>query len=50
LFLRCWGIGEDVAAEICDRFTLEGRHPEPLRVARIVARSVYGLCGDALSE
>ncbi len=50
LFMRCWGIGEDVAAEICNRFTLEGRHPEPLRVARIVARSAYGLCGDALPE
>ena len=50
LFMRCWGIDEDVAAEICDRFTLEGRHPEPVRVARIVARSAYGFCGDASPE
>jgi len=37
-FLRSWGIDTDDAARLCRDFTLEGKIPEPLRVARLCAR------------
>ena len=38
VFVRSWGISEDDAAVLCRDFTLDGKIPEPLRVARICAR------------
>ncbi|MCX6682821.1 MAG: DUF99 family protein [Methanoregula sp.] len=40
LFLRSWGIDISDASRLCDDFTREGKIPEPLRVARICARSI----------
>lgn len=40
IFLRSWGISCDDAARFCDDFTLEGKIPEPLRVARLCARNI----------
>jgi endonuclease V-like protein UPF0215 family len=37
-FIRSWGIEADDAARLCRDFTLEGKIPEPLRVARLCAR------------
>ncbi len=39
IFIRSWGIGHRDAAVLCNDFTLEGKIPEPLRVARLCARS-----------
>ncbi|OPY37696.1 MAG: hypothetical protein A4E35_01125 [Methanoregula sp. PtaU1.Bin051] len=41
IFLRSWGISGADAAKFCDAFTLEGRIPEPLRVARLCARQAF---------
>ena len=38
IFIRCWGLPLNDAARLCNDFTLEGRIPEPLRVARLCAR------------
>lgn len=38
IFIRAWGISHDDAACFCTDFTLEGKIPEPLRVARLCAR------------
>jgi len=38
IYLRSWGMTETDAATLCRDFTLEGKIPEPLRVARICAR------------
>ena len=43
IFLRSWGISEADAVRFCDAFTLEGKIPEPLRVARLCARSMIAL-------
>ncbi|MCQ1539497.1 DUF99 family protein [Methanocalculus taiwanensis] len=40
VFLRRAGIPPDTAFRIINRFTLDGRVPEPVRVARLFARSV----------
>jgi endonuclease V-like protein UPF0215 family len=40
IFIRTWGIGNSDAIKLCDDFTLEGKIPEPLRVARLCARSI----------
>jgi endonuclease V-like protein UPF0215 family len=40
VFVRAWGIGLPDAIRLCDDFTLEGKIPEPLRVARLCARSI----------
>ncbi len=42
VYLRTVGIDDDAAAETIRAFTPEGRRPEPIRVARLAARS-----GDA---
>jgi endonuclease V-like protein UPF0215 family len=41
LFLRSWGINMPDATRLCDDFTLEGKVPEPLRVARLCAHNVF---------
>lgn len=38
-FIRCWGIAEDSAARLSRELTLDGKIPEPLRVARLCARA-----------
>jgi hypothetical protein len=45
IYLRTAGISPADAARLCDDFTLDGKIPEPLRVARLLARQV--LSGDA---
>ena len=39
IYLRSWGIDSKEASYLCDSFTKEGRIPEPLRVAGIIARA-----------
>jgi hypothetical protein len=41
VFLRSWGIGLADAGRLVSAFTLEGKVPEPLRVARICARAAH---------
>ena len=50
LFIRPCGLSPGDAARLCNDFTHEGRVPEPLRVARLVARGVVrsALCGDVV--
>jgi endonuclease V-like protein UPF0215 family len=38
VFIRAWGLDPCDAAQLCNDFTLEGKIPEPLRVARLCAR------------
>jgi endonuclease V-like protein UPF0215 family len=40
IYLRPYGISEKEAGQLCDAFTLDGKIPEPLRVARLCARAV----------
>lgn len=40
IFIRCWGIDSCDGARLCNDFTLEGKIPEPLRVARLCARKL----------
>ncbi|WP_440950581.1 endonuclease dU [Methanosphaerula subterraneus] len=47
IYLRLAGIGLHEAGFICDRFTLDGRVPEPLRVARLMARALMRGTGSA---
>ncbi|MDD3217532.1 MAG: DUF99 family protein [Methanoculleus sp.] len=47
LFIRPYGISHGDAAKVCNDFTHEGRVPEPLRVARLIAR---GLVRSSLCE
>lgn len=39
LFIRCWGLSQKRAVAILNSFTLQGAVPEPVRVAKIAARS-----------
>lgn len=39
LFIRCWGLSQNKALAILNAFTLQGSVPEPIRVAKMVARS-----------
>ena len=39
LFIRCWGLNQRRALAILDSFTLQGSIPEPIRVAKLAARS-----------
>ena len=43
IFIRSWGIPHKEAAALCNDFTLDGRIPEPLRVARLCARRLSKL-------
>jgi endonuclease V-like protein UPF0215 family len=38
-FLRAWGMEQADAARLCTDFTIDGKVPEPCRVARLVARA-----------
>lgn len=51
LFIRPYGLSVDDAARLCNDFTHEGRVPEPIRVARLIARGTVrsALCGGAVS-
>jgi hypothetical protein len=40
VFIRCFGIDAGDGARLCNDFTMEGRIPEPLRVARLCARKL----------
>lgn len=44
IFIRGWGISPPDAARLCNDFTLEGKIPEPLRVARLCARAAHAFC------
>jgi endonuclease V-like protein UPF0215 family len=39
LFIRYWGLSQKRAVAILDSFTLQGSVPEPIRVAKLAARS-----------
>ena len=39
VYIRSWGLIDADAAKICDEFTLDGKIPEPIRVARLSARA-----------
>jgi uncharacterized protein len=39
LFIRCWGVSQRKAIAILNSFTLQGSLPEPIRVAKLAARS-----------
>lgn len=39
VFLRAWGCTEKEGKELVNYFTTDGRIPEPLRVARLIARA-----------
>jgi len=41
IFIRGWGISLADATRLCSDFTLAGRVPEPLRVARLCARAAH---------
>jgi endonuclease V-like protein UPF0215 family len=45
IYIRGWGIDEDKAARLCNDFTASGKIPEPLRVARLMARAMMQ-CGE----
>ncbi len=40
VFVRCAGIGDSISRKLLDRFTLQGSIPEPVRVARLFAKSI----------
>jgi uncharacterized protein len=40
IFIRCWGIDAGDGSRLCNDFTREGKIPEPLRVARLLARKL----------
>ena len=42
MYLRSWGLDPADAGRLCTAFTCEGKIPEPLRVARLVARAAHG--------
>lgn len=46
VFIRSCGIVEEDAARLCNGFTYEGRVPEPIRVARLIARGVVRSSGS----
>jgi uncharacterized protein len=43
IYIRAWGLSHEEAARFCDDFTLDGKIPEPLRVARLCARNLPDL-------
>ena len=40
IFIRCSGISVDDTKNVIDKFTLQGAIPEPIRIARLLSRSV----------
>jgi len=49
IYLRSYGMSAADAARFCDDFTLDGKIPEPLRVARLCARQFFASL-DALKK
>ncbi|WP_214019697.1 DUF99 family protein [Methanoculleus sp.] len=47
LFIRSYGLSIEDAARLCNDFTREGRMPEPVRVARLIARGIVRSSGSA---
>jgi endonuclease V-like protein UPF0215 family len=47
IYIRGWGIDDGEAARLCNDFTAVGKIPEPLRVARLMARAMMQ-CGQEL--
>ena len=45
IFLRAWEMSPTDAMKLCNDFTLEGKIPEPLRVARLCSRHLVN-CGS----
>ncbi len=43
LYIRSWGITSKMAVSMLDAFTLQGAIPEPVRLAKLVARSALML-------
>jgi hypothetical protein len=43
LFIRYWGLSQKRAVAVLDSFTLQGSVPEPIRVAKLAARSCSSL-------
>ena len=41
LFVRCWGLSQHQALAILNPLTLQGSVPEPIRVAKLVARALH---------
>jgi len=39
IFVRSWGMAFNDASRLCSDFTKDGKVPEPLRVARLIAKS-----------
>lgn len=53
LFVRSYGISSGDAARLCNDFTYDGRVPEPIRVARLIARGLVrspGCAGVAVGD
>jgi len=46
IFIRSYGISGEEAARLCAAFTLDGKIPEPVRIARLCARAVLRFCRD----
>lgn len=49
LFVRSWGIPVEDAAVFCRQVTFDGRVPEPVRAARILARGIMRSAYDGRS-
>ena len=43
IFVRSAGISQNVCAKLLDKFTLQGAIPEPIRVARLLAKTAAAL-------
>jgi uncharacterized protein len=43
LYIRCWGLGTKHAVSMLNAFTLQGALPEPVKVAKLAARSALSL-------
>ena len=43
-WIRAWGLTLPIAERVCRDFTREGKIPEPLRVARLLARATHAFC------
>lgn len=52
LFIRTCGISPEDAARLCNDFTHDGRMPEPVRVARLIARGLIrsSECGGSAPD
>jgi endonuclease V-like protein UPF0215 family len=46
VFIRALGATAEEARVLLNKFTFDGRIPEPIRVARLAARAAMHLCGD----